>query len=71
MCFKANAFTHTMTSYMRKREGKRNGGGEGRKTNKCSMDEHRRQRKRIVVRRRRESYIAGRKHLNFIAGRKH
>ena len=70
MCFKADAFTHTMTSYMRKRESKRNGGEGGRKRNKRGIDEHRWQRKRIVVGRKRESYIAGRKHLHLIAGRK-
>ena len=71
MCFKANAFTHTMTSYMRKKESMRNGGGGGRKRNKKSFDEHRWQRKRIVVRRKRESYIAGRKHLKLKRRRKH
>ena len=70
MCFKADAFTHTMTSYMRKREGKRKGGGGGRKRDKSGIEEHRWQRKRIVVGRKRESYIAGRKHLHLIAGRK-
>ena len=69
MSFKADAFIHTMTSYMRNRGRERNGGGGGRKRDKGGIDEHRWQRKRIVVRRKRESYIAGRKHLNLIAGR--
>ena len=58
MCFKADAFTHTMTSYMRKRESMRNGGGGGRKRNKKGIDEHRWQRKRIVVGRKRELHCA-------------
>ena len=70
MCFNANAFTHTMTSYMRKKREEQNGGGGGRKRNKYDVDEHRWQRKRIVVRRKRKSYIAGRKHLHFTAGRR-
>ena len=70
MCFKADAFTHTMTSYMRKRGSERNGGGGGRKRNNCGIDEHRWQRKRIDVGRKRSSHIAGRKHLHLIAGRR-
>ena len=70
MCFKADAFTHTMTSYIRKRGREQNGGGKGRKRNKREFDEHRWQRRRIVVGRKRSSYIAERKHLNLIAGRK-
>ena len=70
MCFKADAFTHTMTSYMRTGESKRNGGGGGRKRNNCGIDEHRWQRKRIGVGRERSSYIAGRKHLHLIARRR-
>ena len=59
MCFKADAFTHTMTSYVRKKERERNGGGGGRKRDDSGIDEHRGQRKRIEVGRKRESYIAG------------
>ena len=69
MCFKANAFTHTMTSYMRRKRRERNDGGGGRQKSK-NTDEHRWQRKRIVVRRKRESYIAGRKHLKLKRRRK-
>ena len=59
MCFKTDAFTHTMTSDMRKRECERKRGEMGQKRI-VERDEHRGQRKRIVEWRVRLNYIAGR-----------